>query len=409
MNILYINHYAGSKELGMEFRPYYMGTHWKKMGHQVFVLASSFTHLRVRQPKVERNLTNEKIDGLDFIWLKGIKYKGNGIGRFINICQFLIGIWWFRKKILNRCRPNVIIASSTYPMDIWAAKYLAKLCGAQLVFELHDVWPQSLTEVAGLPEWHPLVILAGAAERTCYRDADRIISLLPSIHGHVTKMGFDLNRLAIVPNGIVTEDWASNVSNMLPETLLRLISEFKHKNHTIVCYIGAHGVPNALDNLLKAADLLRDKPVSFLLVGEGNHKLNLHSEIKQMNLHNVVMHKGISKVLIPELLSSIDIGFIGAKKTPIYSHGISSNKIVDYMMAGVPIICAINAGNDPVSEAKCGLSIPPNDHKALATAIMDIMLLGKEGRLKLGEYGRRYAVSNYSYEVLANRFLEALK
>ena len=252
MNILYINHYAGSKELGMEFRPYYMGSHWKKMGHQVFVLASSFTHLRVRQPKVERNLTNEKIDGLDFIWLKGIKYKGNGIGRFINICQFLIGIWWFRKKILNRCRPNVIIASSTYPMDIWAAKYLAKLCGAQLVFELHDVWPQSLTEVAGLPEWHPLVILAGAAERTCYRDADRIISLLPSIHGHVTKMGFDLNRLAIVPNGIVTEDWASNVSNMLPETLLRLISEFKHKNHTIVCYIGAHGVPNALDNLLKA-------------------------------------------------------------------------------------------------------------------------------------------------------------
>ena len=123
----------------------------------------------------------------------------------------------------------------------------------------------------GLPEWHPLVILAGAAERTCYRDArSRIISLLPSIHGHVTKMGFDLNRLAIVPNGIVTEDWASNVSNMLPETLLRLISEFKHKNHTIVCYTGAHGVPNALDNLLKAADLLRDKPVGFLLVGEGN-------------------------------------------------------------------------------------------------------------------------------------------
>ena len=50
-----------------------------------------------------------------------------------------------------------------------------------------------------------------------------------------------------------------------------------------------------------------------------------------------------------------------------------------------------------------------DDHKALATAIMDIMLLGKEGRLKLGDYGRRYAVSNYSYEVLANRFLEALK
>ena len=65
-------------------------------------------------------------------------------------------------------------------------------------------------------------------------------------------------------------------------------------------------------------------------------------------------------------MSSIDIGFIGCKKnTYLLSHGISSNKIVDYaMMAGVPIICAINAGNDPVSEAKCGLSIPPNESQS---------------------------------------------
>lgn len=409
MNILYINHYAGSKDLGMEFRPYYLGTHWKKMGHQVFLLASSFTHLRVRQPKVDGGLTHEKIDELDFFWIKGISYVGNGVGRFVNICQFLIGLWRYRETILKKCRPDVIIASSTYPMDIWAAKWLVKLSGAQLVFELHDVWPLSLTEVAGLPRWHPMVLLAAAAERTCYRDADRIISLLPAIHGHATDMGFDLNRLAIVPNGIVTEDWAATVSDELPSSLLKLISEFNHKRHMIVCYAGAHGVPNALDNLLKAANLLKDEPVSFLLIGEGNHKVNLRSTLKQMNLDNVVMHDGISKVLIPKLLAGVDVGFIGAKDMPIYAHGISPNKIVDYMMAGIPVISAIDAGNDPVAEAQCGFSVRPNDHQGLASVIIDLMRLGNDSRLEIGERGKQYALRNYNYEVLANRFLEALK
>jgi glycosyltransferase involved in cell wall biosynthesis len=408
MNILYINHYAGSKHLGMEFRPYYLGTHWKKMGHQVFIIASSFTHLRVRQPEIDGALTHEKIDGLDFFWIKGVGYVGNGVGRFINICQFLMRLFRYRKTILKKCRPDVIIASSTYPMDIWAAKHLAKLSGAQLVFELHDVWPQSLTEVAGLPRWHPMVLIAAAAEKACYRYADRIISLLPAIHGHAAEMGFDLNRLSIVPNGVVADDWLDDGSHELPSSLSQIISAFKRKGHIIVCYAGAHGVPNALDNLLNAAELLKDEPVSFLLVGEGNHKANLRSTLKKLDLKNVVMHEGISKVLIPELLAHVDVGFIGAKDKPIYDHGISPNKIVDYMMAELPVICAINAGNDLVADAQSGFSVPPNDHQLLASVIIDLIYLGDEGRVQIGKRGKQHVLQNYSYDVLANRFLEAL-
>ena len=84
-------------------------------------------------------------------------------------------------------------------------------------------------------------------------------------------------------------------------------------------------------------------------------------------------------------------------------------KIVDYMMAGIPVICAIDAGNDPVAEAQCGFSVRPNDHQALASVIIDLMRLGNDSRLELGERGKQYVLRNYSYEVLANRFLEALK
>ena len=409
MNILYIDHYAGTKYLGMEFRPYHLGIHWKKMGHQVVIVASSFSHLRVRQPKIDGALTHEKIDGLHYFWIKGVSYLGNGVGRSINICQFLIGLWRHGKTILKNCNPDVIIASSTYPMDIWFAKWLAKLSGAQLVFELHDVWPQALKEVNGLSKWHPMVMLAAAAERGCYRHADRVISLLPAIHKHAVDMGFDLKRLAIVPNGVVPEDWLMSDSHELPTSLAAIIAELRGKKHTIVCYAGSHGVPNALDNLLNAADLLKEEPVSFLLVGEGNHKANLRSTIKQMNLHNVFMHDGIAKTLMPELLAKVDIGFVGAKDRAIYAHGISPNKVFDYMMAGVPVILAIDAGNDPVSEAQCGFSVRPDDHQALADVVKHFLCLRDESRIAIGERGRQHVCRSYNYEVLANKFLEALK
>ena len=393
----------------MEFRPYYLGVHWKKMGHKVTIVGSSYTHLRVFQPSITSALTSEKIDGLQYFWIRGRKYIGNGLGRVINISQFLFGLVFHRKQILAEAKPDVIIASSTYPMDIWPAKYLAKLCGARLIFELHDVWPQSLTEIAGLPNWHPMVIVAGMAEKTAYRSADRIVSMLPAIHGHCDVMGFDLNRLSIIPNGVVVDDWGLDEINTLPTLIERKISLMRAKKHLIVCYAGAHGDPNALDNLLNAADLLKNHPVSFLLVGNGNLRENLKRIVRRKGLDNVEMFKGIPKGLIPNLLSKVDIGFIGAKNRPIYRHGISPNKIVDYMMAEIPVICAINAGNDTVSDAHCGVSIEPDDSDALASAIVHLDSIGQAKRDLMGRRGKTFVMQNYRYNVLSEKFMRALK
>ena len=52
MNVLYINHYAGSLEMGMEFRPYYLSREWVKNGHNVRILAGDYSHLRKKNPFV---------------------------------------------------------------------------------------------------------------------------------------------------------------------------------------------------------------------------------------------------------------------------------------------------------------------------------------------------------------------
>ena len=64
MNILLINHYAGSPEMGMEFRPYYFAREWVRAGHQIQIIAGDFSHLRKENPKVEKDLQYEDVDGI---------------------------------------------------------------------------------------------------------------------------------------------------------------------------------------------------------------------------------------------------------------------------------------------------------------------------------------------------------
>ena len=92
MNILYINHYAGSPKYGMEYRPYYMAKKWHEKGHKVRILAASYSHVRSVQPKIT-NKTSEMIDGIEYTWYPTPKYEQNGFARVKNILTFLKEVW----------------------------------------------------------------------------------------------------------------------------------------------------------------------------------------------------------------------------------------------------------------------------------------------------------------------------
>lgn len=156
MIIIYINHYAGSPDMGMEFRPYYLAREWVKMGHKVTIIAGDYSHLRIRNPKVSDDFQKECIDGIEYLWLKTGSYDGNGVSRALSMFRF---VYKLRKKaglLARQYKPDVIITSSTYPLDTYAGQKIRKKSGAKLIHEVHDMWPITLIELGGMKRTNPI-------------------------------------------------------------------------------------------------------------------------------------------------------------------------------------------------------------------------------------------------------------
>ena len=409
MRILYLNHYAGSPQHGMEYRPYYLAREWVREGHEVQVIAGSYSHVRAHQPDVGGAARDETIDGINYRWLPTPPYVGNGIGRVRNIAAFLGRLWRESPRWADAWRPDAVIASSTYPMDIWVARRIARRARAKLVYEVHDLWPASPIELSGMSPRHPFIMLCQKAENDAYRDADVVVSMLPKVAAHMAEHGLDLRKLHVVPNGIALDEWDGvDGGELSPELATHLIA-LRGEGRTVVGYAGSHGLPNALDTLLDAAALLRESKLSFVLVGDGHEKERLAGRVRDERLTNVAMFAPIPKAQIPSLLAAFDIAYIGWQRVPIYRFGIAPNKLMDYMMARRAVLHSVDAGNDPVAEAGCGLTVPPESPGAVADGLTRLAACSPAERAAMGERGREFVLANHTYPVLARSFLEALR
>lgn len=406
VNILLINHYAGSPEMGMEFRPYYMAKEWLKLGHDVTIVAASFSHLRSKQPCVTSPIQEEYMDGIHYVWLKTPSYIGNGLGRVKNMLCFIAKLYKYLPQITKSKHPNVIIASSTYPLDIFPAHHIAKRFDAKLIFEVHDLWPLSPMEIGHMSPLHPFIWMMQRGENYACKYADKIVSILPLANQHLETCGMAPKKFVHVPNGINIDEWKNNAVE-LPSEHHAFLKE--HQDSFLVGYAGSHGLANGLKHLVKAASILQDKKIAFALVGQGPEKGNLIKQAKELNTRNIFFLPPIPKANIPLWLNNMRCLFIGAKKTNLYRYGISMNKLFDYMMSGQPILNAIEAGNDPVKEAGCGLSVEAENPEAIAKGILKIYNMTAEERHDMGEKGKKYVLQHHTYPILATSFLQAME
>ena len=407
MRILLINHYAGSLQHGMEYRPYYLAREWVRLGHQVRIVAASFSHVRARNPQLDgAALLDQQIDGIDYRWIASPAYRGNGAGRLRNIGHFLARLSLQAQGLAEHGRPDVVIASSTYPLDIWPAHRIARRAGARLLFELHDLWPLSPMELGGYSRWHPFIQLLQAAENFACRHADAIVSVLPKVRAHLEAHGMAPHKLHIVPNGFDPLEWAGQPGE-LPGALGTALHGLRASGKFIVGYAGTHGLANALDTLLHAAASIADARLAFVLVGGGPEKPRLQALARQLQLTNLHFFDPVPKHQVPALLRRFDVAYLGWQRQRLYRFGISPNKLIDYMMAARPILHAVEAGNDPVTEAACGLSVAPQDPPALVRGLLALCMATPDERAAMGLRGQRYAVDNLSYTVLGQRFLHA--
>lgn len=407
MRILLINHYAGSVHHGMEYRPYYLAREWVREGHAVQVVAASQSHVRTVQPPIRSGLTRECIDGIDYLWLRAPAYRGNGLGRVLNIAAFCVQLAWHAKRLAREFRPDVVVASSTYPIDIWPACRIARRAGAKLVHEVHDLWPLSPIELGGMSQRHPFIRLCQAAENFACRRADVVVSMLPCVQQHLIERGLDLRKLHIVPNGVSADEWNAP-GEQLAEQLAAHIDGAHAAGRIVVVYAGAQGLANALDALLDAAALLSHESFDFVLVGDGAERERLQRRVADECLTQVRFFGSIAKWQMPALLSRIDVAYIGLQRVPIFRFGIAPNKLMDYMMAGCVVLSAIEAGNDPVAESGCGVTVQAESPPAIADGLRKLAGLSAEARQAMGQRGRAHILQHHTWPVLAHRFVEAV-
>ncbi|RNB87375.1 glycosyltransferase WbuB [Brevibacillus fluminis] len=405
MNIMFINPYAGSMRYGMQLRPYYLAKKWVKIGHQVTIVAATYAHVRTHQPNPSGGIAEEEEDGIRYVWLPTMEYEGNGLKRVINMMQFSWALLRLRKQLAERYQPDVVVASSPHPFSIFGAEKIARQTGAKLVFEVRDLWPLTLIELGHKSPWHPFIMLMQYAENYAYRKADKVVSLLPKADRYMILHGMEPHKFTYLPNGIDVDEWQQVLEGGVPELHRETIARYKAEGRFLLAYTGSHGLADSLHHLVAAADELRDQPVGFLCVGHGPEKPALEQLAVERGLDNVAFLPPVSKAALLELLTQMDVLYIGWKREEMYRFGVSPNKLFDYMMAAKPVIHAIEAGNDPVAASGCGITIPPEDPQAIAQAISTLRAMSGKERAEMGMRGREYVLAEHNLEQLAARFL----
>ncbi|WP_417334495.1 glycosyltransferase family 4 protein [Halarcobacter sp.] len=395
MNIWIFNHHALTPDMSGGTRHYDFAKELIKRGHSVTIVASSFHYSKYKEMKDYKNKEYlcEKIDGVDFIWIKTPPYFGNGISRVKNMISYTYKVLKYIPK-LNLSKPDVIVGSSVHLFTVWAAYKLSNKYKTPFIMEVRDLWPQTLIDM-GISKWHPFIILLGWVEKYLYKKADKIISNLPYAYDYIGKF-VKKEKFIWISNGV-------DLSN------IKYIPKEKNKKF-VISYTGAIGVANNLQILLKAALKLKDnKSIFFRIVGEGAEKERLKAFVKENNLSNVSIENSVPKNEVTNILQNSDVLYFNLKDSPVFNYGISSNKLFDYMASGRVVIFSTKARNNPIKDANAGYSIAPDDVDILEKTILEAYNLPQDERSIIGKNIRRYVEDNYSIEVLVDKFEKLLE
>ena len=404
MNILYINHYAGSVSMGMEFRPNYLAKEWQKKGHKVRIIAADYSHLRKQNPVVSKNFEIQEIDGIEYQWIKTNTYEGNGVSRAITMAQFCTALMTGSKKIANDFKPDVVISSSTYPLDAYPARKIANIAKAKHIHEVHDMWPATLYEIGGMSKTNPFVVAMQIGENYAYKNCDELVSLLSNAKPYMVTHGLKSRKFHCLKNGIVESEWETK--DPLPEEHRKLLEGLRNDGKLVVGYFGGHALSNALDTIIDVAkEMQGEKDIAFVLTGDGDEKARIQERVRSEKVDNVSFLPPIAKTAVPSLLELYDIALVTAANSPLYRFGICMNKIFDAMMAGIPIVLSVNADNTPVEEADCGIVVKTGEKKEIVDAVRNILGKDEKERKRIGDKGKALVMEKYTYESIANDFL----
>ncbi len=399
--IWFINDYAGSRYHGMEFRNYYFAKEFVKLGYKVYIVSASYMHLFKKLPEFDGSYGLEKIDGINYVWLKVPNY-GESTNKKRVLKWFVFSAKLFNLPLDKMDKPDAIVASPMAPFLVVPAFRLAKKFNAKFIYEVKDIWPLSIIELGNISPKNPLIRAMSWCEKFAVNKANFVVSSLQNYGVHLKN---DLNMdkdFTWINNGIDLEE----MSNIEP--LQKEIEAKISKDKFIVGYTGTIGIANAIEYLLKAAKELQEyKDILFVIVGDGKEKKRLQEEY---NLENILFIDPIEKSQVQSMLELFDVCYIGLQKESLFKYGVSPNKLFDYMYSAKPIIYAIDSGEaNIVKFSNCGVSVEAQSSKDIVKAVLELYTMEKEERDKFGQNGKKYVIEHFTYEKLAKKYMEIIE
>ena len=371
---------------------------WVKEGVDVTVITGfpNFPIGKVFDGYKNKLYQKEVIDGINVIrvWTYIAANKGF-LKRTLDYFSFAVSSFIAGLFI----KSDIIIATSPQFFTTWSAFLLSKIKQKPWIFELRDLWPESIIAVGALKNKKVIDFLE-KIEIALYKDADKIISVTNSFKENLISRGINKDKIFVIPNGANLELFKPRPKDK------ELLKKLNLENKFIIGYIGTHGMAHGLDFILKSISKLKDDNIHFLFIGEGAERENLINLSKKLHLKNVSFLNTIPKDEVPKYLSIIDVSLVPLKKSDTFKTVIPS-KIFESAAMGKPILLGVDGEARKIIEKyEAGLYFEP-ENKSDFLKKLYILKKNKSLYKKLSKNCKKLAV-DFDRKFLAKNMLNII-
>jgi glycosyltransferase involved in cell wall biosynthesis len=271
------------------------------------------------------------------------------------------------------------------------------------VFEVRDLWPESIVAVGALPPHHWLIRGLEKVEAHLYKVAREIVVVTDSFRERLVERGIPRDKIAVIKNGV-------DLSRFTPQsrdTALR--ARLGYKDAFVVSYAGTLGMAHGLDTVLDVARSLADQPeIRFLLVGDGAERSRLEARARRERLDNVLFTGALARDAMTEVYATSDLCLVPLRKTELFQTVIPS-KIFEILGMARPLVLSVEGEARSIVEASGGgVFVPPEDGQRMRDAIWSLAQ-NRDRCAVMGERGRQFVVQKFDRQVLARNYLDVLQ
>ncbi len=312
MKILYVSQYFPPEMGAPAARAAELSRHWARMGHDVTVLTGFPNHPTGVVPAEWRSrLWNyryrEIVDGMQVerTWLWPLPNR-KAHERIRNYASFCISA---AVSGLGLTKPDVIIATSPQLLVALSGWWIARWKRVPFVFEVRDLWPESLVAVGAGAEGSLLHRSLAAIAGFLYRQASHIVVVTPAFKQCLIRdWHVPPEKISVIENGVET-DLFCPASTFADERAQFAFKEVESGPRFVVCYVGTMGLAHGLETLIAAAQELQASlpNAAFVLIGEGAEKERIQQLASARGLTNVQFIGEQPRQRIPALVSASDV------------------------------------------------------------------------------------------------------